>query len=179
MKKFIFILLLIMSMGAMYYFSSQDGDTSSGQSQMAIDVVQDVRDKVTLKDENLIKVKDKVLNYLKQYNKSTLVRKGAHFSIYALIGGFMMIVIYLFSNQVIFSACISFALTFMYAVFDERRQLSVPGRGGSLRDVFIDSSGAMLSIIILSVIFLVFKGLKFIFKRKREEDINDFVKEED
>ena len=170
MKKCIFILLLIMSMGTMYYFSSQDGNTSSVQSHMALNIVEEIRDKVTLKNEDLINIKDKIKNSLKGYSKNVIVRKAAHFGMYAIIGGIMMIIMYSISKQVIFSACISFALTFLYAVFDERRQLNIAGRTGNLTDVFIDSAGAISSIAILSFIFLFCKGFKFIFKRNKDDD---------
>ena len=162
------ILLLAMSMGGMYYFSSQDGNTSSVQSNMVIDIIEEIRDEVTLKNEELIKIKDKIISSLRRYGKSFVVRKAAHFGIYAVIGGVMMIIIYLISKQIIFSACISFALTFLYAVFDEKRQLSVTGRSGSLRDVFIDSSGALLAISILAFIFMFCKGINFILRKYRK-----------
>lgn len=171
-KKYIFITILIvllaMSMGGMYYFSSQDGNTSSVQSNMAIEIIDEIRDRVTLQNEKLIKINEQIINKLRGYGKDFLVRKAAHFGIYATIGGTMMIIIYLLSKQIIFSACISFTLTFLYAVFDEKRQLSVDGRSGSLKDVFIDSSGALLAISILAFIFMICKGVNFVLKKYRK-----------
>ncbi|MEG2195254.1 MAG: VanZ family protein [Terrisporobacter sp.] len=170
MKKFICILLLIISMGSMYYFSSQDGTTSSAQSGKVVEIIQEVvneaREKITLTDDRLIDIKDRVLGKLRTYSKVYLVRKAAHFGLYALIAGFMMLLIYLFSKKVIFSGVFSFIITFMYASYDEIRQLSVEGRSGSITDVLIDSSGALTAIIILAMILLTGKGLGFVFKRK-------------
>lgn len=157
-----------MSMGGMYYFSSQDGNTSSVQSNTVIDIIEEIRDKVTLKNKELIKIKDTIRNNLRGYGKSFVVRKAAHFGIYAVIGGTMMIIIYLLSKRVIFSACISFVITFLYAVFDEKRQISVTGRSGSLRDVFIDSSGALLAISILVFIFMFYKWINLILSKYRK-----------
>ena len=154
-------------MGGMYYFSSQEGSVSSAQSNIAIEIIDKIRDRVTLQNEKLIIVKDKVVNKLRGYGKSFVVRKAAHFSIYATIGGLMMIIIYLLSKQIIFSGCISFTLAFLYAVFDEKRQLGIDGRSGSLKDVFIDSSGALFAICILAFIFMIFKIINFIFGKKR------------
>ncbi len=162
MKKIIFVFLLIISMGTMHYFSTQDGGTSTSQTAVAIKVIDKVREKVTLQDEKLINIKDKVINKLKQYNKNIVVRKAAHFLMYALIGGLAMIVVYLFSKQVILSASISF----IYAIFDEKSQLDVIGRSGNMTDVFIDSCGALFAIIILAILFGAGKGIKNIFKRK-------------
>lgn len=156
-----------MSMGGMYYFSSQEGSVSSTQSNMVIEVIDKIRDRVTLQNEELIKINEKIINKLRGYGKSFVVRKAAHFSIYATIGGLMMIILYLLSKQIIFSGCISFTLAFLYAVFDERRQLDIDGRSGSLKDVFIDSSGALFAICILAFIFMLFKLINFIFGKKR------------
>ena len=50
MKKFVYILLLIISMGTMHYFSSQDGSTSKAQSNAVIEIIDDIREKVTIKN---------------------------------------------------------------------------------------------------------------------------------
>ena len=176
MKKFLCILLLVMSMGTMYYFSSQDGKTSSAQSGPVVEIVDKLFDKarenITLSDDRLINLKDKVMSKLRTYKKSVLVRKAAHFCIYAVIGGLMMIVLYSFSKQVFFSGVIALVGAFTYAVFDERRQLTIDGRSGSMTDVFIDSSGALLAILILSALILTGKGIGFIFGRRRDEELD-------
>jgi len=51
----------------------------------------------------------------------------------------------------------------MYAYYDEYRQLSVIGRSGSLRDVLIDSSGALVGIGMFFILTIVFKGIKSLF----------------
>lgn len=172
MKKIICLIILLASMGGMYYFSSQDGEKSSMQSSTAVSIAEKIvnkaREEITLTDDRLIHIKDSILEELRNYNKEYLVRKAAHFGMYALIGGFMMLLIYQFSKQVIFSSVISFLLTFMYAIYDENRQLTVSGRNGCITDVFIDSSGALTAIIILSVILLTGKGIGFMFGRKTE-----------
>ena len=167
MKKFIGIVLLILVMGSMYYFSSQDGITSSGQSNKVIEVIDKVRDKVTLKDNRLISIKEKVFNELKNYGREGyVIRKIAHFLIYACIGIVMAYVIYLFSKKVFMSAFLAFILTSTYAYYDEYRQLSVIGRSGSLKDVLIDSSGALAGVCIFFILTIVFKGIKSLFFKK-------------
>ena len=103
---------------------------------------------------------------LKKHKKSLLVRKAAHFTMYAVIGGAAMLVIYSFSKQIFLSATLSFTLAFLYAVFDERSQMAVDGRSGNFTDVLIDSSGALLAILILSILFMIIKGIKNIFNQK-------------
>ena len=169
MKKFIGIVLLILIMGLMYYFSSQDGRTSSGQSNKVIEVIDKARDKVTLKDNRLISIKEKIFNKLKNYvREGYVVRKIAHFSIYACIGIVMAYVIYLFSKKVFMSAFLAFILTSTYAYYDEYRQLSVIGRSGSLKDVLIDSSGALIGVGIFFILTIIFKGIKALFFKKNQ-----------
>ena len=167
MKKIIYILLLIAAMGTMHYFSTQDGQTSTNQSNAVIEVLDKVRDKVTLKDERLVKINEIIMGKLKKYKKSTIVRKAAHFSMYALIGGITMIVIYSFSKKVILSASLAFIFSVLYAAFDEKSQIAIDGRSGNLVDVFIDGGGAFIAITILSILFFLGKILKkFIVKNK-------------
>ena len=166
MKKIILILLLIAAMGTMHYFSTQDGQTSTNQSNAVIEVLDKVRDKVTLKDERLVKINEIIMGKLKKYKKSTIVRKAAHFSMYALIGGIAMIVIYSFSKKIFLAASVSFILSVLYAVFDEKTQIAVDGRNGNIMDVFIDSSGALVAITILLTSFFMVKTLKKIISKK-------------
>lgn len=172
MKKIIGLVLLILCMGSMYYFSSQDGTKSSSQSGKAVQVIDNVRDKVTLNDSRLISVKEKVFDKLKQYgDKGYIVRKIAHFSIYACIGISMAYIIYLFSKKVFISSTLAFMLSIMYAYYDEYRQLSVVGRVGSIKDVFIDSSGALTGILIFCILTIGLNGIKsLIFKNRGYND---------
>lgn len=166
MKKFVVFLLLILSMGGMYYFSSQNGYISTKQSNTVVDVVDEIRNEVTLKDDKLINIKDKVFNKLKMYgNKSYIVRKMAHFSIYACIGMSLTLFIYLLSNKIILSSILGFILSIGYALFDEYRQLSVDGRAGSLKDVFIDSSGALAGIVFIFIFLVMCRIIYRTYKR--------------
>ena len=167
MKKIIYILLLIAAMGTMHYFSTQDGQTSTNQSNAVIEVLDSVRDKVTLKNEKLIKINENIKGRLKRYTKSIVVRKAAHFSMYVVIGSITMIIVYSFSKKVILSASLSFVFSVLYAVFDERSQIAIDGRSGNLVDVFIDGGGAFIAITILSILIFLGKILKkFIVKNK-------------
>ena len=151
MKKFLVFMLVVCSIGGMYYFSSQDAQVSGSQSQLVVRFIDKIRDKVTLQDEKLIKIQTKIYEKLKGFgSKSYIVRKMAHFSIYALIGISLLLFIYLFS--------------IMYACYDEYRQLSVPGRSGSIKDVFIDSLGALTGITLIFIIILAIKIIVSLFK---------------
>ena len=158
MKKFIVIMLVIISIGGMYYFSSQNGNVSGNQSQIVVNIIDKVRDKVTLKNQNLIKVQTKIYDKLRKLgSKSYIVRKMAHFIIYALIGISLLLFMYVFSKKLMLSSIIAFILSVTYACYDEYRQISIPGRSGSIKDVFIDSCGALTGIILTFSTILIIK----------------------
>ena len=50
MKKLIVIILVVFSLGGMYYFSSQNAQMSGNQSQEVVRIIDKIRDKVTLQD---------------------------------------------------------------------------------------------------------------------------------
>ena len=66
MKKFLCLLLVVFTMGSMYYFSGQDGVKSKYQSDSVVKIIDKIRDEITLKDERVISIKEKVFNKLKQ-----------------------------------------------------------------------------------------------------------------
>lgn len=165
MKKILCLLLVVMTMGAMYYFSSQNGNDSKHQSDTAVTIIDEIRDKITLKDTELISIKEKIFNKLKQYgDKGYIVRKMAHFSIYLCIGFSISLFIYVLSKKIYIASVVAMIISISYAYYDEMRQLSVAGRVGSIKDVVIDSSGAFLGIILLFVIVVTFKGIRGFFR---------------
>ena len=165
MKKLIVIMLVVFSLGGMYYFSSQNAQMSGNQSQEVVRIIDKIRDKVTLQDEKLIKIQTNIYDKLKRFgSKSYIVRKMAHFSIYALIGTSLLLFIYEFSKKLVLSSLIAFLLSITYACYDEYRQLSVPGRSGSIKDVFIDSSGALTGIILTFIIISIIKIIVSFYK---------------
>ncbi|WP_290459561.1 VanZ family protein [Romboutsia ilealis] len=180
MKKLIVIMLVVFSLGGMYFFSSQNAHVSGKQSQEVVKFIDKIRDKVTLKDKKLIKIQTNIYDKLKKLGtKSYIVRKMAHFSIYALIGTSLLLFIYEFSKKLLLSSLIAFFLSIIYACYDEYRQLSIPGRSGSIKDVFIDSSGALtgiiLTFIIISIIKIIVSLLKNSLNKKdlSEEEFNN------
>ena len=167
MKKFLCLLLVVFTMGSMYYFSGQDGVKSKYQSDSVVKIIDKIRDEITLKDERVISIKEKVFNKLKQYgNKGYVIRKIAHFTIYAAIGISISLFLYVITKKIFISSTLAFILSYMYAYYDEFRQLSVIGRSGSLKDVFIDSLGAFSGILLFTILAGGIKSIKMIFTKR-------------
>lgn len=91
-----------------------------------------------------------------------ILRKNAHFFSYLVLA--VLVANALKSSGINGSRLIllAFLICVLYAMSDEFHQLFVPGRGGQIKDVLIDSGGALIGI-------LVFR-LKLIFKKDLNYD---------
>lgn len=77
-----------------------------------------------------------------------ILRKNAHFFSYLVLGILLMNCLSAIGLKGYRLLFLAFSLSVLYAISDEVHQLFVPGRGGQLRDVFIDSFGAATGILI-------------------------------
>lgn len=92
-----------------------------------------------------------------------LVRKGAHFSEYALLAGLAFSAFYGIRNRFL-RLFASVAAAALYACTDEFHQTFVPGRSGMMRDVLIDSTGALFGAIVACCIAAYFTAWTIIRK---------------
>lgn len=146
MKKVLKIILVILCMSAIFYFSSDTGDKSSEKSGIIVNIVQKmVGNKIT--EENLDKV-------------TFIVRKTAHFTIYFLLG-FLLISLFreyfMIDKKMLF---ILILLCMLYACSDEIHQSFVLNRSGRIEDVFLDTVGASFGILTYKKMFLKKKTTK-------------------
>jgi len=81
-----------------------------------------------------------------------LLRKNAHFFAYLILGVLVMNALRRSGIKGLKVFVFSLGICVLYAVSDEVHQLFVPGRGGQVRDVFIDSAGAIVGIGLCRVI---------------------------
>lgn len=86
---------------------------------------------------------------------SHFIRKAAHFCEFALLS-------FLITNAVFATfikkkaGIIAFPCACLYAVTDELHQLFSDGRACSIKDMLIDSSGALLGVVLFSLIILIY-----------------------
>lgn len=116
-----------------FMFSSQSGNISSNNNRFVID---------------LLKHMGINLDTILGNNSNFIVRKLAHFTEYFIF--YYLLYKALEDNRrsnwtTLMSALI---ITFLYASSDEFHQSFIPGRGPSFRDVLIDTSGGVFSMII-------------------------------
>lgn len=93
------------------------------------------------------------------------VRKAAHMSEYAILAILIFIWLGLWEMKLFRKSVAAFAVSAVYAASDEFHQLFVPGRAGKVTDVLIDSSGALLGV----VIFVALGELVRIMRRRKEQ----------
>ena len=132
----------ILFMVVIYWFSSRTAVQSQGSSNKVVDVV------VAVGESCFVKIKD---NRDQVYEiLSTIVRKGAHFTEYAVLCALLLYWLSSFSISYRRRCAIAVAISALYAATDEFHQLFVPGRSGQITDVMIDTSGALVGMLVVS-----------------------------
>lgn len=160
----IFFILTIVWMIVIFIFSGQSGEDSAGLSgeitEFVISVVYSDYDSYST--EKQMEIADTV-HYI--------IRKGAHFTEYAILG--ILAVMTALTNicskgnvkmskaesrrDTYFKAGAgAFVFSTLYAVSDEFHQNFVDDRAPGVKDVLIDSLGALAGIVFASVVFCVF-----------------------
>ncbi len=96
------------------------------------------------------------------------VRKAAHMTEFGILS--VLVYVWLGKWQIAAGKKMSIAAIFaiLYAASDEFHQLFVPGRAGSIRDVIIDGTGAVLGVCIFVG---VKKCISFLWNRRKSREI--------
>ena len=125
-------------MAAIFLFSSQTGEESTGTSNGVIEAV--ARAVRPLAGEaELARLAESL---------SFAVRKAAHAGIYAALGLCTMLAMLTYPFSMRLRARAAILICAAYAAGDEIHQLFVPGRSGEVRDVMIDTAGAAAGILL-------------------------------
>jgi len=75
-----------------------------------------------------------------------LIRKSAHFFAYLILGLLVVNALDRSGFKGAKKAIFALAICVLYAISDEVHQLFVPGRSGQVKDVLIDSAGAVVGL---------------------------------
>ena len=133
-KLILLWVLVILWMIFIFILSSQTANESNGLS--------------TAVTEKIVKVIEKAVpqNSIDIRTFNNVVRKNAHFFIFLILGILVSIALkdsgYSRKKRLV----LAIIICFLYAVSDELHQMLVPGRGAQLKDVVIDSAGAIAGI---------------------------------
>lgn len=149
------IVLLILLFGTFYIifgFSSQDGEESGGISSRVTEFILEKSNTYKNIEENR---QDEIFERTEK-----IIRKIAHFSIYALVGFLLMGLVSTFKLKEKTRILISLILGVLYAASDEIHQLFSPGRSAQITDVYIDTLGVLVGIFVILLFIKVFEKMK-------------------
>lgn len=157
--RLVFSVLTVLCMIIIFCFSNENSDKSSESSgkitNTAVHAVIDNYDELP---------KNKQVSIM---NKAAIIiRKSAHFSLYAMLGFFMSMAV---GQRKLFSPASLGVIIFcfLYAFSDELHQSFVPGRSCEFRDMMIDTSGAIMGMLISMAVML---AVKTILNKRKSSD---------
>lgn len=109
--------------------------------------------------EQLVETVQKVAPIEKEHvdNLNHIVRKNAHFFIYFFLGIIVFLALTKSGVKKFHRIWIALLLCIIYAISDEFHQLFVPGRGGQVKDILIDSLGATFGVSLAAMIYSITK----------------------
>ncbi len=142
--KRIILIILLLALGILIFsFSNENGKVSNKTSDKVmnsvIDVYEDIKDTEISKERRVELV-----------NKTrVLVRKLAHFSLYFILGMLVYILLTTFNLKHPVILAILFAL--FYASTDEFHQLFIDGRTSSVLDIFLDTFGSIVGVVLCNI----------------------------
>lgn len=140
-KKIVMIVAWVLTlawMGTIFYLSNQPAVQSAHLST-------GVTKRFVIMMENIIPG----INNLEFESLESCIRKNAHFIAYLVLGTLTLISLKL--SNIKKAALYAFVICVLYAISDEFHQLFVHGRSCQFSDVLIDTAGALLGILIVSV----------------------------
>ena len=131
--RLVFTLLSIAAVGAIFYNSSLDAAQSSDQSDVIVDAVNSL-----FRSVGIPLTAD-----------SFIIRKSAHFTEYAVLGGLLSVTIRLYVEKRLRTLLIALPAGLTVAVCDELIQRGSAGRSCEARDAAIDFCGVLFAALIV------------------------------
>ncbi|MGI6424217.1 MAG: VanZ family protein [Tepidanaerobacteraceae bacterium] len=140
-KTIIAWIAVLLWMGVIFYFSHQPALESTELSSKVTKIIINTLEKINPNAE----IDVKVFSYI--------VRKAAHFSLYFVLG--FLVINGLWKSGIYGSKGIYLGvfISLLYAISDEVHQLYVPGRGGQVQDVILDTVGSVVGILLYVNVF--------------------------
>lgn len=136
--------LVIFWMSAIFYLSHQPSIESNN---LSVGIT-----------ERIIKTLDSQLSnvHIDVEKFNHIVRKGAHFFAYLILGTLVINAISKNNGSSIKWIMVSIIICFMYAISDEVHQYFIPGRGPAVFDIFIDTFGAATGVLLYQILGKMF-----------------------
>lgn len=157
--RIILVILLLCTFFIIFGFSSQNGEQSGGISRKITEVILEKSDRYNKLERQ---EKEPIL-----HRTESIIRKMAHFSIYTVIGILLMGLLCTYKIKNKWRIVITIVTGMLYAISDEFHQSFSPGRTPKITDVYIDTLGVFLGVLLILLIVKIHD--KYI-HRKLEHD---------
>lgn len=144
-RKDIAIILTVSWMLLIFYLSHQPASESSELSGSFVEVFMKIISVFP------IAIDGEIVHFI--------IRKSAHFIAYFILGLLIFHTVRLYIARHIRAFVCALFISFIYAASDEFHQTFIPGRSGELRDVFIDSAGALTGICAYVLVIMLYNKL--------------------
>lgn len=145
-------------MAVIYFFSAQtgmiSGDTSGSITRWLVERIYIGFNELPIIEQESIMA-----------TIHTIVRKGAHFSEYAVLAVLVSNAIRVYTPKILFKWLIPIGFSAVYALTDEIHQYFVPERACRLFDVAIDTLGAVFG----TALFILFSYIIYKVKNKKDK----------
>ena len=165
--RIILIILIILNCATIFKFSSEVSDESNGRSGRVVSFIVEILPGLKEKSEQeKEQIKGEIL--------TPIVRKTAHFSIYAAMGMLTVCLALTYKGTYYQKSLCSLLYCLCYSISDEIHQLFVSGRSGQFGDVCLDTFGAFVGIMVIYIIYKIYKKVKQ--KNKEEKHISKDTK---
>ena len=152
-NRIIFGILIILNCITIFYFSNQVSDDSTKSSGIIVNIVAEIIPQIkNMEKQEKQKIKEDVL--------TPVVRKCAHFTLYAFLGLWTINFTNTMEDKKVRSIIYSLIFCILYATTDEIHQYFIPGRSAEARDVLIDSLGALTGILFVISVATISKKIK-------------------
>lgn len=147
--KIILLFIILFTFYIIFQFSGQDGKKSQNVSRKISEILVNMIHNT----KNMTKYeKNKLIN-----SYQPIVRKSAHFSIYMVLGFFIMIYMNIIKCNYKIKLIVTMLIGTSYAISDEIHQMFIPERTAKVFDVIIDTFGIFIGIYISNIIIKIYK----------------------
>ena len=150
--RIILVILLLCTFFIIFGFSSQNGEQSGGISRKVTETILKVSSKYNKLEEE---EKEVVL-----HRTESIIRKIAHFSIYTVVGFLLMGLLSTYKLKDKWRMIMTIVIGILYAISDEFHQSFSPGRTPKVTDVYIDTLGIILGVLLVILIRTFYKEIK-------------------
>lgn len=151
--RIILIILLLCTFFIIFGFSSQNGEQSGGISRKVTEIILKASSSYNKLEEE---EKEIVL-----HRTESIIRKVAHFSIYAVVGFLLMGLLSTYKIKDKWRLIMTIGIGILYAISDEFHQSFSPGRSPKVTDVYIDTLGVIVGALLVILIRMVYQKIKY------------------